>query len=585
MIFPLFFSAFFLENRDKMWYTFFRQKCQEYRKMEPFFSEKQLQDMSKENIIALMQAMQAHQKKQNDRIRILEEKTKELEFINALLSERLSVVQRKQFGPSSEKYTDGYTQMSLFNEAEAQCDPDAAESEMEEIHPKPYKRKKSASKKEQDLSAFEVTQVIRNKLEGEELICPNCGTTYKVAFKETVKYLTFIPAHFEVTEEITYVYSCPTCGAMKRPERVPALLKGSIATPSLAAGIMNAKYVNGMPLARQEREFARYGLNLSTKTMANWIILCAQKYLQPVYDLMKEEFLKSRYIHCDETRVQVIDEPEQKGSTQNWMWVYLTDECSGSPRMVLFQYERTRGGYHPIEFLGDGFKGYLTCDGYQAYHGLPENITVTGCMAHARRRFDEALTPLRKEFSKEQLKETTAHQAMERIGMLYQIEKLIRGKSPEEKYIERQKQARPLLDAFFEWLHSLEDAVDRSSKIGEAVLYTLNQEQYLKRYLEDGHLNIDNTAAERAIKNFAVGRRNWLFAKSIKGAEASATVYSITETAILNGLKPYHYLCYLLEQMKGLGPFPTKEELLPLLPWSESLPENCRTKQQKDAST
>ena len=245
--------------------------------------------------------------------------------------------------------------------------------------------------------------------------------------------------------------------------------------------------------------------------------------------------------------------------------------------MVLFQYERTRGGYHPAEFLGDEFRGYLTCDGYQAYHGLPEQITVTGCMAHARRRFDEALTPLKKGFTKEQLKETTAYQAMARIGMLYKIEELIRNQSPEERYTERQKQSKPLLEAFFGWLHTLEGSVNRSSKIGEAVLYALNQEKYLKAYLEDGHLSIDNSAAERAIKNFAIDRRNWLFSKSIKGAEASATVYSITETALLNGLKPYDYVAYILERMKDLGPFPSKEDLQKLLPWSESIPESCRT--------
>ena len=553
--------------------------------MESLFSEEQLHSMSKENIIALMQSMQAHQKKQETEIQFLKEKMKELEFMNALLSDRLTLAQRKQFGPSSEKYAEGYTQMNLFNEAEQEADPDAGEPEMEEIHPKSYKRKKKTGKKEEDLSSFETTQVIEYKLEGGDRFCPECGTKYKVVTTETIKYLKFIPARFEVVEEVTYVYSCPKCGAMKRPQKSPALLKGSVATPSLVAGIMNAKYVNGMPLARQEREFARYDLNLSTKTMANWIILCADRYLQPIYDLMKEEFLCSRYAHGDETRIQVIDEPGQKGTTQNWMWVYLTDEYSEAPPMVLFQYERTRGGYHPVEFLGDKFQGFFTCDGYQAYHSLPERITVTGCMAHARRRFDEALTPLRRDFTKEQLKETTAYQAMARIGMLYKIEELIRDKSPEEKYRERQKQAKPLLDAFFEWLHTLEDAVDRSSKIGEAILYTLNQEQYLRRYLEDGHLSIDNTAAERAIKNFAVGRRNWLFSKSIKGAEASATVYSITETAILNGLKPYDYLSYILEQMKGLNPFPSKEELLPLLPWSESIPKNCRTKTLRNIST
>lgn len=545
--------------------------------MEPLFSEKQLQDMSKENIITLIQAMQVHQKKQETEIQLLKEKTKELEFMNALLSDRLALAQRKQFGSSSEKYAEGYEQMDLFNEAEQEADPNAAEPEMEEIHPKSYKRKKPTGKKEEDLSVFETTEVIKHKLEGNDRFCPECGTKYKVVTTETVKYLKFIPARFEVVEETTYVYACPKCGMMKRPQKDPSLLKGSVATPSLVAGIMNAKYVNGMPLARQEREFARYNLNLSTKTMANWIILCAKRYLQPIYDLMREEFLRSRYIHCDETRLQVIDEPEQKGTTQNWMWVYLTDEYSGSPRMVLFQYERTRGGYHPVEFLGDEFRGYLTCDGYQAYHGLPEQITVTGCMAHARRRFDEALTPLKKGFTKEQLKETTAYQAMARIGMLYKIEELIRNQSPEERYAERQKQSKPLLEAFFGWLHTLEGSVNRSSKIGEAVLYALNQEKYLKAYLEDGHLSIDNSAAERAVKNFAIGRRNWLFSKSIKGAEASATVYSITETALLNGLKPYDYVAYILERMKDLGPFPSKEDLQQLLPWSESIPESCRT--------
>ena len=195
------------------------------------------------------------------------------------------------------------------------------------------------------------------KLEGADRFCPDCNTEYKAVKKETVKRLNFIPARFEVVEEITFVYGCPKCGAMKRPEKTPSLLKGSTATPSLVAGIMNAKYVNGMPLARQEREFARYNLNLSTKTMANWIILCADRYLQPLYDLMKEELLRSKYLHGDETRLQVIDEPEQKGSTQNWMWVYLTDEYSGSPRMALFQYERTRAGYHPKEFLDHPFEG------------------------------------------------------------------------------------------------------------------------------------------------------------------------------------------------------------------------------------
>ena len=553
--------------------------------MDPIFTEEQLNRMSREDMLSLLKVMQGHRQKQEEtlqkqetRIRILEERTKELEFLNAMLSDRLTLARRKQFGTYNKKYADGYTQLSLFNEAEQKADPDAPEPDLEEVHSSSYKRRKRSGKKEEDLSSFETTEVTEYKLTGEDRYCPDCGTKYKVVTKETVKRLKFIPARFEVVEEVTYVYSCPKCGAMKRPEKVPSLLKGSVATPSLVAGIMNAKYVNGMPLARQEREFARYGLNLSTKTMANWILQCAGRYLQPLYDRMKEELLRSNYLHGDETRIQVIDEPGQKGSTQNWMWVYLTDEFSGSPRMVLFQYERTRAGYHPKEFLGDLFGGYFTCDGYQAYHSLPERVTVTGCMAHARRRFEEALTVLKKDFTREQLKETTAYQAMARIGMLYKIEERIRDKSPEERYEERQKQAKPLLEAFFEWLHRLEDSLDRSSMIGEAVLYALNQEEYLKRYLEDGHLSIDNLAAERALKNFAIGRRNWLFAKSIRGAQASAMVYSITETAMLNGLKPYNYLTYVMEKMKGLGAFPEKEAIQELLPWSASLPADCHSK-------
>ena len=547
--------------------------------MEPFFTEEQLNGMSRENLIELMKLMKEQSAKKDTEIQLLKDKQKELEFMNAMLSDRLALARRKQFGSSSEKYAEGYEQMDLFNEAEASADPEAEEPTFEEVHPSSYKRKKRTGKKEEDLSDFEVTETIEYKLAGEDRYCPECGKKYKIVTKETVKRLKCVPAKFEVVEEVTYVYSCPECGFMKRPEKTPPLVSGgSIATPSLVAGIMNAKYVNGMPLARQEREFARYNLNLSTKTMANWIIGCANRYLKPLYDRMKEEFLKSRYIHCDETRIQVIGEPDQKGTTQNWMWVYLTDEYSESPRMALFDYERTRAGYHPVKFLDGRFHGYLTCDGYQAYHGLDDSITVTGCFTHARRRFDAALTALKKDFTREQLKETVAYNAMTRIGILYKVEELIRNKTPEERYEERQKQSRPVVDALFEWLHSMEDSVDRSSLIGDAILYTLNQEPYLRRYLDDGHLSIDNNSAERAIKNFAVGRRNWLFAKSIRGADASAVVYSITETALLNGLKPYVYLTYVLDQIRQMGPFPKPDELERLLPWSDDLPEEFRTK-------
>ena len=551
---------------------------------EPVFTEEQLNKMSREDLSKVILLMQKQQEKMEEKVseltkkqQLLEEKNHELEFLNALLSDRLSIAQRKRFGSSSEKYADGYEQLYLFNEAEAAADPGAEEPSMEEIHPRPYKRKKQKGKKEQELSAYPVTETIHYTLTGEEGNCPECGTPMKEVTAEVTKTLKFVPAHFEVLEEIVHVYSCPKCAAMKRAIKPVPFLKGSIATPSLVAGIMNAKYVNGMPLARQEREFARYDLNLSTKTMANWIILTSQRYLQPLYDRMKEVFLQSHYAHCDETRIQVLDEPDQKSETKNWMWVYLLDGNSDGPHMVLFTYERTRGGYHPKEFLR-GFRGYLTTDGYQSYHNLPEEIVVTGCMAHSRRRFEECLGILKKQIPKEQLKKTTAYQAMERIAMLYKIEELIKDEPPEKKYEARQTQAKPLIDAYFAWLHTLENDVDRSSKIGDAILYTLNREQYLRRYLEDGHLSIDNNECERAIKNFAIGRRNWLFSKSIRGAEASAVVYSITETAILNGLRPYNYLTYALEKITQTPEFGDTSYLDDLLPWSTALPEDLKTK-------
>ena len=222
--------------------------------MEPIFTEEQLNHMSRENLIELMKVMREQTIKKEMEIQLLKDRQKELEFINALLSDRLSLAQRKQFGSSSEKYAEGYEQMSLFNEAEMSSDPETVEPSFEEIHPSSYKRKKRTGKKEEDLSGFEVTETHEYRLDGEDRYCPDCGKKYKVVTKETVKRLKFVPAKFEVEEEVTYVYSCPECGSMKRPEKTPPLIAGgSIATPSLVAGIMNAKYVNGMPLARQER--------------------------------------------------------------------------------------------------------------------------------------------------------------------------------------------------------------------------------------------------------------------------------------------------------------------------------------------
>jgi transposase len=539
------------------------------------FSEEQLKNMSPQQLIELLSIQKKYSESLEIKVNLCEEKLHNLEFLNALLTEKLTLSQRRRFGSSSEKYADGCEQINLFNEAEENADSKAQEPLYDEIHPSSYKRKKQKGKKENDLSNFPVVR-IEHKLSEEERICQECNELLKVITTETTRYLRFIPARFETVEEVVYVYGCPECGVVKRAEKEPSLLKSSIATPSLIAGIMNAKYVNSIPLNRQEQEFKRYDLNLSTRTMSNWMIRCSEDYLYLVYERMKGVILQGKYTHCDETRIQVLGEPEQKAETKNWMWVYMTDEMSGSPPMSIYQYERTRAGYHPKEFLKN-YNGYLTADGYSAYHGLPENIIVTGCMAHSRRRFEECITVLKKDLTPEQIKKSVAHEALTRISRLYKIEEQLKDKTPEERYIERQKQAMPILEDYFTWLHTMDTPdLNRKSKIGDAILYALNQEKYLCRYIEDGHLSIDNNACERALKTFCVGRRNWLFSKSIEGAEASAIIYSITESAKLNGLRPYFYLEYLLDTMRKHQKDTDYSFIDDLLPWSPSLPDYCK---------
>lgn len=537
------------------------------------FPQEQLNQMDVESLRKLCGLMSGQIKKQENQIRILDEKVHELEFMNALLNDKLTVSQRKQFGSSSEKMADGYEQLSLFNEAEEYADATATEPEYDEVHS--HKRKKPQNKKDSDLSEFKIERT-EYKLEGQARYC-ECGHKYKVVTKEIHKYFEFIPAQFICKEEVVWVYSCPECDHMVRTEHEPSLLKGSIATPSLVAGIMNAKYVNAVPLYRQSQEFKRYGLELSTTTMSNWLIRCAEDYLYLLYDQMKKVMLSGHYIHCDETRLQVLGEPDQKAQTKNWMWVYMTDEKSESPVMTIFQYERTRAGYHPRTFLS-GYDGYLTTDGYQTYHGLPENIIVTGCMAHARRRFDKCLTALKKSMSANEWKNSVAYEGLQKIGELYTIEERIHDFSIEERYKVRQEEEKPLLDAYFTWLHSMDDGnIDSKSLIGDAIMYSIRQEEYLRKYLEDGHLSIDNNDCERCQKGFAIGRRNWLFSKSIVGAEASAVIYSITETAKLNHLKPYAYLSYVLDEMRKHQKDTEYSFINQLLPWSEEIQNQFRT--------
>ena len=482
---------------------------------ENMLTEQQLNSCCKEQLISLC--------------KILMDQNKEISNRMENLIQQINLANHRRFGSSSEKdkYPEGYEQMTFyFNEAEAVANACAAEPEYEEIVPKPYKRQKQKGKREADLSGFPVVH-IEHKLSDEEKICSKCGKILEVVTTEITSYLKFIPAHFEREEHEVYVYACEdcTCGNIVRAPKEPSLLRGSIATPSIVAAIMNGKYVNSLPLARQESDFERYGINLSRQTMANWMIRCSDEYLSLIYDEMKSHLLSCSVIQADETRVQVLHEENRKPTTESWMWIYRSGELCDGPPIILFNYETTRGGYHPKEYLM-GYSGYLTTDGYQAYHSLPESIVVSGCHAHSRRKYDECL----KSIPEKDRKGTVADEAIKRIGLLYKIESLLRDKSADERYEARLKQSKPILEAYFQWLHSMSGAIDNNSMIGKAINYSLNQQQYLERYLLDGNIAIDNSASERCIRVFATGRKNWEFCNTPNGARASAIIYSITET-------------------------------------------------------
>ena len=526
--------------------------------MKNVLTDNHLNNCSKEDLISLC--------------KVLMEQNQEISNKLNYLTEQIRLANHQRFSSSSEKDT-CYEQM-LFNEIEAIADTTQPEPGFEEIVPKPYKRKKQKGKRESDLSDFPVV-TIEHKLTDEQSYC-KCNNKMHVVTKESTKLLKYIPAHFEVEDHVVYVYACHSCESMIRADKPDTLLRGSIATPSLVAAIMNAKYVNAVPLARQQTEFERYDIRLSRQTMSNWMIRCSEEYLSLLYDELKNYLLSFKYIHADETRIQVLHEEGRKATTQSWMWVYRTSEQCNSPPVILFNYETTRSGYHPKEFLKD-FSGFLTTDGYSVYHKLPDNITVTGCLMHARRKYHDCL----KGIPEKNHKGTVAYEAIKRIALLYKVEDVLKGKTVEERYEERLKQSKPILDSYFQWIKTLSAGADSNSLIGKAINYSLNQQEYLQNYLANGNIAIDNGAAERAIRPFAIGRKNFLFANTPNGATASAIIYSIVETAKANNLRPYDYLAHVLTEIPKHCKGTKRDFLKDLLPWSEKIPDNCKSKKSK----
>ncbi|MGM9640862.1 MAG: IS66 family transposase [Faecousia sp.] len=411
-------------------------------------------------------------------------------------------------------------------------------------------------------------------MEGEDLVCPECGSTMTEIGKEVVRTLEIIPARTVVKEHHYYTYACQRCSkenietpVVKAP-REKNIIPGSFATPEAISHIMTQKFVMGSPLYRQEQELNRPGIPLSRQTMSNWILRAAEDYLAPVYEQLHKELLKRKVLHADETTLQVLREPEKKSPASDcYMWLYRTSGDTDKP-IVLYEYQPGRGSAHPKAFL-EGCKGYLHTDGYIGYHNLPDGITVVGCWAHARRKFDEAM----KSLPKGKAKGSSAAQGLAYCTLLSEIEKGLEDLTPEQRYNQRLKQAKPVLDAMLVWANSRTAAPQ--SALGKALNYVKEQWPYLTNYLKDGRLELSNNRAERSIKPFVIDRKNFLFANTPNGAKGNATIFSLIQTAIENGLDPYRYLTWLLKAASNAD-LDDPKIVQSLLPWNA--PAECRTK-------
>ncbi len=542
--------------------------------MDRKYTEAELNSLDKAALISLFLSVQSMAEELSSTVTAQKEQLNLMNQKLDLLLEQLNISKQRQFGRSSEKM-DFVGQLSLdecFNEAEAIItNKYILEPELEQITPSPYARKKAKGKREQDLKDLPV-KVIQHELSEEELTS-RLGPNWKRLPDEVYKRLAFHPATFEVEEHHVAVYAGMDGQTIIRGDRPVDLLRNSIATPSLEAAIINSKYVNAIPLYRLEQEFARNDVQLSRQVMANWTIQCGERYLSLLYDRLHQELYKANVLQADETPVLVSKDGRPAGS-KSYMWVYRTGKMYQSNPIVLYEYQRTRNTSHPREFLKD-YSGTIVTDGYQVYHTLEkerDNLKIAGCWSHARRHFSNVTKALGKEKSKG----TLADDALKQIAAIYKIEGMLSDLTSEERKQQRQLLVKPLVDAFFAWIKEHQSEILPKSETGKGFTYCLNQEKYLRVFLDDGDVPADNNAAEGAIRGFCIGKANWHLIDTIDGAKASAIIYSIAETAKANNLKPYNYFEHLLTEIPKHMDDKNLDFLDDLLPWSEALPEACK---------
>ncbi len=510
---------------------------------------------SREELVGILLQKEELLEKQTLRISQLEEKL-------CWFEEQFHLARAKQYGPSSERSVP--EQPSLFNEAEAVVE--ATPPPDEDTITISFERKRKPGRRPipQDLPI----ERIEYRLPEEEQVCSGCGKRMHEMGIQTRHELKLVPAQAQVVQHVKYVYGCRNCekNGIEVPIRTapapnPVIEKG-LASPSAVSYVMTMKFVEGVPLYRQEQHYRRMGIELSRSGLSNWMIR-GSDWLELLYRRLREQLIQRDILHADETTVQVLKEPGRAAESQSYMWLYRTGR--EGPAIVLYDYQQSRSGDHPKEFL-KGFQGSLQVDGYAGYHDLP-NVALAGCWAHARRKFDEALKGLP---AKHRKSGSQAQAGLDQINRLFEIERELKESTPEKRLKVRQEKSRPVVEKFRQWLDELAVVVLPKSLLGVAVNYCRHQWPKLIRFLENGRLELSNNRAERSIKPFVIGRKNWLFSNTPQGARFSAVIYSLIETAKENGLNPYAYLTHLFEQLPNL-PSRHNENLDPLLPWNVTL--------------
>ena len=489
------------------------------------------------------------------------------------LTEQIALMNQRSFGRKTEQL-DQMHQMTLFevfNEPEVFSD-DSPDPDITEVTISSYTRKKKSTR-EQNLEGLPA-RVFEHTLDKEELnrLFPN---GYKELPVETYKRLSIIPQTFLVDEHHVHVYASKNNdGTIIKAKRPADVFRNSIATPSLVAAIITGKYANHLPLERQSRCYQDNGVKLEPNTLANWMMRASELHLSILYDELHKYLYDSQVVHADETPFEVIQDGRKAGA-KSYMWVYRTGQFNEKHHpVIIYDFQSTRKTDHPQHFLKD-YSGVLLTDGYQVYHSLEkkrDDLTVAGCWIHAKRNFADYVKS-----GLTGLDETIDAQAVKLISELFHLDHQCDDCTAEERLKHRQLVVKPKVDAFFAWVKESSQKVSAGSNTYKNLQYCIHQEKFLRVFLSNGAVPMDNNLAEQAIRPFTLGRKNWVNMASIRGAQASAILYSLVETAKANNLRVYEYLEYLLTELPRHADDTSRDFLKDLLPWSEKVQEKCRS--------